>query len=550
MSLRRLLLTNEELAISSRSKLEADRSRKLSRINLLEEEVSRIQDEIAQEKQDVALYEALLSPIRHLPADILLETFGYIIPSGCTPSAERNLSLLQLCWVSSLWRRILTMTPSFWSSLHIPLLCTCTNSSPTVAPVGSLYKKQKALMKGWFQRARKAPLSLLVDLRHQRPYSSRCPTLCSRIIEKLIFPYGPRLEYLQFNGCNVSGEILLLYKAPFKWNCLKVIILRGLRFISSSPSDEPTNRPLYDKAFPQLLQATLVGHALTCQNANSTTVTEFPWTQLVHLSISKVKYNDWRHLLLHGSLHNISSGSFSFDIAPDTTPALPVSQSVILPNLTDLNLLFPTNMHLSILDGTKLPVLRRLHLASKHMDGSMLNHNTTISSLIRKVEDFSLSLLSLTDDKLKIVLDNMRDVKKLELGVVEPSDIFALFAPCDETATSSSSRPLSNLETLSIEVNPKSFIDLEKLRTFLNRMGACPNLPAIQLEPGDPSTGLVAFSALKQFTLRKVYPSAYQKSLIREVALSCALRKMQDEGFPIVFDSRLAVYDPFITLLQ
>ncbi|KAK0197901.1 hypothetical protein F5146DRAFT_63117 [Armillaria mellea] len=67
-------------------------------------------------RQRLARYKSVLSPIRCLPRDIIIEIFSQTIHPS-TSSLDVSQGLWPLCHVSSSWRKILLSTPSLWSTI-------------------------------------------------------------------------------------------------------------------------------------------------------------------------------------------------------------------------------------------------------------------------------------------------------------------------------------------------------------------------------------------------------------------------------------------------
>ncbi|KAK0506679.1 hypothetical protein EDD18DRAFT_1124491 [Armillaria luteobubalina] len=67
-------------------------------------------------RRRLARYKSVLSPIRCLPRDIIIEIFLQTIHPS-TSSLDISQGLWPLCHVSSSWRKILLSTPSLWSTI-------------------------------------------------------------------------------------------------------------------------------------------------------------------------------------------------------------------------------------------------------------------------------------------------------------------------------------------------------------------------------------------------------------------------------------------------
>ncbi|KAK0475149.1 hypothetical protein IW261DRAFT_1568067 [Armillaria novae-zelandiae] len=111
-----LIHTDEPLLDSDKIWIQQD-------ITIFERDILLINDKIASliSQRDIlrrrlARYKSVLSPIRCLPRDILIEIFSRTIhPSTC--SLDVSQGLWPLCHVSASWRKILLSTPSLWSTI-------------------------------------------------------------------------------------------------------------------------------------------------------------------------------------------------------------------------------------------------------------------------------------------------------------------------------------------------------------------------------------------------------------------------------------------------
>ncbi|TFK38340.1 hypothetical protein BDQ12DRAFT_630766, partial [Crucibulum laeve] len=88
------------------------------------ERLSAAANQYKELKEIVDAHQALLSPIRRVPEEILAQIFIFCLPTDrCAVMNVREPPLL-LGRVCSQWRDIAVRTPRLWSSIHIvPPLC-------------------------------------------------------------------------------------------------------------------------------------------------------------------------------------------------------------------------------------------------------------------------------------------------------------------------------------------------------------------------------------------------------------------------------------------
>ncbi|KAJ7609099.1 hypothetical protein FB45DRAFT_1067125 [Roridomyces roridus] len=100
-----------------------------ARLDYLDSEISRLQDRLDQlqgERTRLSAYHSLntsiLSPLRRMPPEILVQIFVWTLPTSHERSGDvydTQRSPWTLAQVSSRWREIALSTPSLWSMIHI-----------------------------------------------------------------------------------------------------------------------------------------------------------------------------------------------------------------------------------------------------------------------------------------------------------------------------------------------------------------------------------------------------------------------------------------------
>jgi hypothetical protein len=94
----------------------------LAKITLLDLEISRLQAERDDIYARVQPYQALLSPIRQLPLDIMERIFLFCLPTQRNPAMSTLEAPLKLGRICSSWRSFAYSSPRLWSRIHISLL--------------------------------------------------------------------------------------------------------------------------------------------------------------------------------------------------------------------------------------------------------------------------------------------------------------------------------------------------------------------------------------------------------------------------------------------
>ncbi|KAJ7086330.1 hypothetical protein B0H15DRAFT_740640, partial [Mycena belliarum] len=109
-----------------------------------------IQDLCARRQREldyIAAHQALISPARRLPQDVLQEIFLACLPTTRNAVMSAREVPLLLCRICSAWRAIALSIPALWASLHIPLQHVFEGIS-TEPPIM------------WLERSGRCPLSL------------------------------------------------------------------------------------------------------------------------------------------------------------------------------------------------------------------------------------------------------------------------------------------------------------------------------------------------------------------------------------------------------
>jgi len=94
----------------------------LSKITELDLESNRLQAERDEIFAQIQPYQALLSPIRRLPLDIMERIFLSCLPTQRNPAMSTLEAPLKLGRICSSWRSFAYSSPRLWSRIHISLL--------------------------------------------------------------------------------------------------------------------------------------------------------------------------------------------------------------------------------------------------------------------------------------------------------------------------------------------------------------------------------------------------------------------------------------------
>ncbi|TFK64482.1 hypothetical protein BDN72DRAFT_748517, partial [Pluteus cervinus] len=90
-----------------------------STIAQLSRDLTRVSARMVQKVSQVRLCEYLLSPLEHLPQDVLEQIFLACLATNDDPAPDPTYAPLQLAAVCHRWRTIALSMPSLWNNLYI-----------------------------------------------------------------------------------------------------------------------------------------------------------------------------------------------------------------------------------------------------------------------------------------------------------------------------------------------------------------------------------------------------------------------------------------------
>ena len=178
-------------------------SEKVARIAEVDQEIEKLQALRAKLTMDIEDHRSLLSPIHHLPIDILQEIFAACLPTTHNPVVSRHEAPLLLTRVCKNWRNIMLSTPHFWSAIHIPIPSFPVDPTSPPFPLGglsnyltallALIRERMAAIHEWLERSKGSPLTISVfDAGH-------CPNeVCDLVLDTIIH-FSPRWKHLKLD---------------------------------------------------------------------------------------------------------------------------------------------------------------------------------------------------------------------------------------------------------------------------------------------------------------------------------------------------------------
>ncbi|KAJ6585424.1 hypothetical protein B0H19DRAFT_892038, partial [Mycena capillaripes] len=104
-------------------------------------------------KEEIEAHKALISPMRHLPQDLLQEIFTSCLPTKHNALVDPQSAPLLLGFICRHWRKIAHSTPRLWASLHIPISTQTDRLSGFVSAF-------EGIVDSWLGRSGACPLSI------------------------------------------------------------------------------------------------------------------------------------------------------------------------------------------------------------------------------------------------------------------------------------------------------------------------------------------------------------------------------------------------------
>ncbi|KAF7356380.1 hypothetical protein MVEN_00970400 [Mycena venus] len=149
--------------------------------------LSQLKERRALLKMPIDAHMALISPMRRIPQDVLVEIFFSCLPlqhNALIDPAEAPLILGRICRD---WRRVAYSTPMLWSSIHIPAPNYCSAST-------ALLSRLENLVEAWLERS--ATCALDISLYHTTILAD---VEIDPLISQLL-PVSRRLRHLALSG--------------------------------------------------------------------------------------------------------------------------------------------------------------------------------------------------------------------------------------------------------------------------------------------------------------------------------------------------------------
>ncbi|KAF7348307.1 hypothetical protein MSAN_01784400 [Mycena sanguinolenta] len=364
-----------------------------TQIEALEITLGQLKEQRAALKGPIDAHKALISPMRRIPQDVLLEIFFACLPTEHNAVIDPAEAPLVLGRISRHWRDVAYSVPMLWSSIHIPAL------NYSLTPPNILLRLEK-IVEAWLERSATCPLS--VSLIDHTDYTD--PNLDMNPLIHQLFAVSRRLRRLALTGDTLNFRPLLQL-GPEDLPQLKGL---QMRYMANNPDLDPTN----------IFQVpTLEDVALFMTGSIDPLSTPLPWSHLTSLRFEC--YGLWTN---HGQ-----EGGLDFNGALDLLRRCPnlerceiratkylehyngLTSPIILPHLHTLILRGLQSRFQAWISDLVVPKIRSLRI------GDMVSDNTTISLTGDGYLSVDLDVNRFTSIGLRELLQSFPMISRLRL---------------------------------------------------------------------------------------------------------------------------------------
>lgn len=234
-------------------------------------ELHRLERQRDQVKDVVHELEALMSPVRRIPTDIMAKIFEHCIWHDVTPRADPRMAPLLLAQVCRSWRYLLFSLPCLWTSLQLDLPSNTKGWE-------TLIQSKGLSMHLWFSRSKALPVSLFLN------HAKGCliPWHALMHLDKEILTLSSLLKNLS------------LHFSPRSLSCLLTFTQSPLPYLQHLELQNSNSLPTSENPPPIVLHSAPNLKSLSLSLC-SLDLREFqiPWAQLQHLNLEYDASSFW-----------------------------------------------------------------------------------------------------------------------------------------------------------------------------------------------------------------------------------------------------------------
>ncbi|KAG2114419.1 hypothetical protein DEU56DRAFT_866617 [Suillus clintonianus] len=364
-------------------------------------EVSRLEAKQSGTMEMVQKLEALRSPVRRMPIEIMAKVFDFCVRDEELQELDPLRAPLLLCQVCSAWRELMFSLPCLWRTLKLGF--------PSVTPNWDNVMQSRIMsMHVWISRTKALPISLTLE----HPSNSPITWAALMSLDKELLTLGCRVEELclRFSPLALSS-LLTVTQSPLPH-------LRRLELHNSNPlpsNDNPPPLSLHDA--PSLRSLSIAWGTL------DTTKFRVPWSQLTELSLQYDASPYWNavhndYLIVLRQCPNLKCCSIGIGMTildPDPDTIVPVS----LPNLESMKVrLFCQTLYTQqFFDALHAPKLHTFEFQNVSLAmGSFASQTEPLPFISRSaatLENLSFDTINISDANMLSCLSQLHRLKRL-----------------------------------------------------------------------------------------------------------------------------------------
>ncbi|KAG2135379.1 uncharacterized protein EDB93DRAFT_826507 [Suillus bovinus] len=375
-------------------------------LELIKEELDRARAEVLRLEakhnatmEMVQKLEALRSPVRRMPIEIMTQIFEQCVQDEESQEPDPLRAPLLLCQVCGAWRDLMFSLPCLWKTLKVGF--------PSATPNWENVMQSRIMsMHVWISRAKALPISL--TLQHASSSPITWGALMS--LDKEILTLGCRIEELCLRFSPLALSFLLTFtQSPLPH-------LRRLELHNSNPfpsNDNPA--PLFLHDAPNLRSLSIAWGSLdTAQFC-------VPWSQLTELSLQYDASPYWNpvhndYLITLRECPNLKCCSIGIGM---TTLDADTDMAVTLPNLESMKVrLFCQTLYTrQFFDALHAPKLRTFEFQNVSLAmgsfASQMEPLPFISRSAETLENLSFDTINISDVDMLSCLSQLHRLKHL-----------------------------------------------------------------------------------------------------------------------------------------
>lgn len=227
--------------------------------------LSRLKKEFVDTRLHLDKLEALLSPIRLLPIEVVGEIFNYCLDDTSFEPMSLNSGPLLMTHVCSSWRRIAINKSNLWTHIWV----TIDNNEDR--------EGWPALVKLWIERSGQLPLNFHIQETEKHNYSQHPDSVFFRVLD-ILLPQAHRWKSVELLNRNfqATGDTQWFHKLPQRpdFPLLESFTLQARRM----EQQELARVTEMIRQSPRL-------HSVTWMIKTAVTMPTLPWAQLTHLTL-------------------------------------------------------------------------------------------------------------------------------------------------------------------------------------------------------------------------------------------------------------------------